>query len=194
MESIKEQIKNLPEEAWRSLLSWVVSDERKRREDLSVAESAKAEIVRELIAEGKMEGPEAATEEEALSKEASIPGWVDPGTDHSKMYHYGNVVQKDGKRYVSRVNGLNHWEPGGEGVYANVWEEIYLQVEVEEAPEATEEVTETPAPAEFVQPTGAHDAYGKGDVVMFNEVKYESLVDGNSYSPSDYPPNWKKVD
>lgn len=40
------------------------------------------------------------------------------------------------------------------------------------------------------QPTGAHDAYNKGDVVDHNGTLYESLIDGNVYSPVDYPAGW----
>ena len=45
----------------------------------------------------------------------------------------------------------------------------------------------------WVQPTGAHDAYNKGDKVSFNGQDYESLIDGNSWSPSDYPAGWKVI-
>ena len=41
------------------------------------------------------------------------------------------------------------------------------------------------------QPSGAHDAYNKGDVVEYNGILYESLVDGNVYSPDAYPSGWK---
>lgn len=41
------------------------------------------------------------------------------------------------------------------------------------------------------QPTGAHDAYNKGDIVNYNGVLYESLIDGNVYSPDAYPAGWK---
>ena len=40
------------------------------------------------------------------------------------------------------------------------------------------------------QPTGAHDAYNKGDVVDYNGTLYESLIDGNVYSPEAYPAGW----
>ena len=43
------------------------------------------------------------------------------------------------------------------------------------------------------QPTGAHDAYNKGDIVDYNGVLYESLIDGNVYSPDAYPAGWKEV-
>ena len=40
------------------------------------------------------------------------------------------------------------------------------------------------------QPTGAHDAYNKGDIVDYNGTLYRSLIDGNVYSPDSYPAGW----
>jgi len=44
---------------------------------------------------------------------------------------------------------------------------------------------------EWVQPTGAHDAYQKGDKVRFEGSVYESLIDANVYSPTEYPAGWE---
>lgn len=41
------------------------------------------------------------------------------------------------------------------------------------------------------QPTGAHDAYNTGDIVDYNGTLYESLIDGNVYSPEAYPAGWQ---
>ena len=41
------------------------------------------------------------------------------------------------------------------------------------------------------QPTGAHDAYNVGDAVNYNGTLYQSLADGNVYSPEAYPAGWK---
>ena len=41
------------------------------------------------------------------------------------------------------------------------------------------------------QPTGAHDAYNKGDIVDYNGTLYQSLIDGNVYSPDAYPGGWE---
>lgn len=41
------------------------------------------------------------------------------------------------------------------------------------------------------QPTGAHDAYNKGDIVNYNDTLYKSLIDGNVYSPEAYPAGWE---
>lgn len=42
------------------------------------------------------------------------------------------------------------------------------------------------------QPTGAHDAYNKDDIVEYNGELYKSLIDGNVYSPDTYPAGWEK--
>lgn len=43
------------------------------------------------------------------------------------------------------------------------------------------------------RPTGAHDAYNTGDIVDYNGTLYKSLIDGNVYSPEEYPTGWEKV-
>ena len=35
----------------------------------------------------------------------------------------------------------------------------------------------------WTQPLGAHDAYNKGDIVMHNDKKWESVTDGNVWEP-----------
>ena len=44
---------------------------------------------------------------------------------------------------------------------------------------------------EWVQPLGAHDAYGKGDTVTHNEKKWASDLDGNTWEPGVY--GWTEV-
>lgn len=44
---------------------------------------------------------------------------------------------------------------------------------------------------EWVQPTGAHDAYKKGDKVTFEGQHYVSLIDANVWSPAVYPQGWE---
>lgn len=41
------------------------------------------------------------------------------------------------------------------------------------------------------QPTGAHDAYNTGDIVDYNGKLYQSLINGNVYSPEAYPAGWQ---
>lgn len=42
----------------------------------------------------------------------------------------------------------------------------------------------------WAQPTGAHDAYNKGDIVEYKGDLYQSLIDGNVYAPDAYPAGW----
>ena len=44
------------------------------------------------------------------------------------------------------------------------------------------------------RPTGAHDAYNIGDRVHYpaaSDPIYRSLIDGNIYSPDEYPAGWE---
>ena len=60
--------------------------------------------------------------------------------------------------------------------------------------------TEVAAPGEipiWKQPTGAQDAYSTGDKVWYPDKSgsvYESLIDGNVWSPVDYPQGWQVVE
>lgn len=41
------------------------------------------------------------------------------------------------------------------------------------------------------KPSGAHDAYNAGDVVEYDGQLYKSVIDGNVYSPDEYPAGWE---
>lgn len=51
-------------------------------------------------------------------------------------------------------------------------------------------VTEEGYP-EWAQPLGASDTYNTGDIVSYNGTLYRSTIDGNSWSPTDYPQGWE---
>lgn len=44
---------------------------------------------------------------------------------------------------------------------------------------------------EWVQPLGASDAYNIGDIVSYNGILYKSVIDGNVWSPTNYPQGWE---
>lgn len=69
-------------------------------------------------------------------------------------------------------------------------EERVAKLEAGETPEPAPEPEEWP---EWVQPTGAHDAYSTGDKVTFNGKHYTSLIDGNVWSPDTYPSGWEEA-
>ena len=47
---------------------------------------------------------------------------------------------------------------------------------------------------EYVQPTGAHDAYKVGDKITYNGKKYECIYDGCVWTPDAYPAGWRLVE
>ena len=108
----------------------------------------------------------AATYAAAIGRKDGDP-WAQPVGAHD-AYAKGITVTHGGKTWES-LTPANVWAPGVSG-----WREK----------------TTAPTVADFVQPTGAHDAYAKGARVRFDGKVYESKVDGNVYSPSAYPPNW----
>lgn len=94
--------------------------------------------------------------------------------DGTAGYPEGAYVTHEGNVWVSDVD-LNIEEPGT----GDLWTQY-----VEPDPEPD------PTYPEWVQPTGGHDAYNIGDRVMFQGQAYESLIDGNTWSPTDYPQGW----
>lgn len=47
---------------------------------------------------------------------------------------------------------------------------------------------------EYVQPTGAHDAYKVGDKITYNGKHYECVYDGCVWTPDAYPAGWRLVE
>ena len=97
--------------------------------------------------------------------------WRQP-TSAVDAYPKDWTVQHDGKTWVSLI-AANVWEPG-----VSSWREV---------------VEEGSGAPEWVQPTGATDAYQTGDHVMFEGAEYVSLIDGNVWSPTAYPQGWEKI-
>ena len=113
----------------------------------------------------------------ALNKEFLAAAGVTEGEEWRQpssavdAYPLDWTVTHDGKQWVSLVSG-NVWEPG-----VSAWREV----------------VEGGGVPEWVQPTGAHDAYQTGDHVMFEDAEYVSLIDGNTWSPTAYPQGWEKI-
>lgn len=94
--------------------------------------------------------------------------WQQP-SGATDAYSMGAVVTHGGATWRSLVVG-NVWEPGVSG-----WREISEDEAV---------------PPGFVRPTGAHDAYGIGDRVSWNGIVWRSTIEGNVWTPRDYPQGW----
>lgn len=101
------------------------------------------------------------TDEQAELVPLVFPAWA-----AGRSYAVGDRVRDDGKLYrcVQAHESQEGWEPHATPA---LW--------VRTAPEG-----DIP---EWVQPTGAQDAYAKGDKVRHNGKTWVSLVDGNVWEP-----------
>lgn len=83
--------------------------------------------------------------------------------------------------------------------YADFQKQIDKLADRVTALENKQESTGSEEPAEeeypeFVQPTGAHDAYHVGDKITYNGKHYECVYDGCVWTPDAYPQGWKLVE
>lgn len=127
LEQLVKQIKGLNNEDYNRLAYFVAVEEKQRRDALPEVEKAEAELVRDLQDAGQLPRPNAGTEATA----DNAPAWQNPGTDRPRMYHVGQTVTHNGRTWVSRHLGLNHWEPGAHGVDSRIWEDITPAPELE---------------------------------------------------------------
>lgn len=109
------------------------------------------------------------SDEDALQAVELFPQWV---IEHDyvvgERLQYKNVLYRVVQAHTSQAD----WTP-------DITPAMFVVVSLDEWPE-------------FVQPTGAHDAYNKGDKVTFNGKHYISLIDANVYSPAAYPAGWQE--
>lgn len=135
---------------------------------------------------------------------------------NSKDYELRDMLYKINKMYIesaiteeqkAELDELARENAKAENSYAplkNQIEDIYSKLaqitsrlETLENKESTEEPTESVEPEEdeypeYVQPTGAHDAYNTGAKITFKGERYTCQIDGCVWSPEEYPAGWKK--
>ena len=125
--------------------------------------------------------------------ESGYPLWAQPSGAHD-AYNIGDIINYNGTLYQSTIDG-NVWSPD---VYPAGWK-AYIETPTEPEEPEPEEPTPEPEPEEpttypeWVQPTGAHDAYNTGDRVTYNGKVYESIINGNTWSPDAYPQGWEEI-
>ena len=93
-----------------------------------------------------------------------------------KQYKVGDIFKYEGKLYkvIQKHTSLENWIPSElPALYLNMMPDSVIP--------------------EWVQPTGSHDAYNVGDKVIFEDDVYESLIDNNTWSPTDYPQGWELI-
>lgn len=70
-----------------------------------------------------------------------------------------------------------------------IWAAIRELQQAQEEGGGTEPTDEWP---EYVQPTGAHDAYQVGDKITWNGKHYICIFANCVWSPADYPAGWQE--
>lgn len=102
-----------------------------------------------------------------------FPAWSGDGVEYKKdtKLTYNGVLCKVLQDHTSQAN----WTP-------DVAPSLFAKVLV----------SEDGTPQEWQQPDSTNP-YNKGDRVLFNSKTYESLIDGNVWSPSANPAGWKEV-
>ena len=105
----------------------------------------------------------AMTDDKALKAVELFPVWQD-----SKAYAMGDRVRYNSTLYkcVQAHTAQADWTPDATPA-------LWVAVSLDEYPE-------------WVQPTGAHDAYNTGDKVSYNGKHYISTIDANTYAPDVY--------
>ena len=102
--------------------------------------------------------------------------------DWYKQWQYGEAVNIGDRRWSLVDNEKILYE-----VYAAAGDNLYPPVQV---PAVWKRVFLEECP-EWVQPTGAHDAYAKSAKVKHNGKKWISTVDNNVWEPGAY--GWEEV-
>ena len=121
------------------------------------------------------------SDDEAMEVATVFPEWkINTAYKVNEMATYGENEVGDPQLYrcVQAHTSQSGWTPD---VAVSLWVAIGL------APDLI---------PIWSQPTGAHDAYNIGDRVHYptkDDPVYESLIDGNIYSPEVYPQGWKTV-
>ena len=150
MQELKEQVMRLSQSDFDSLTSWIINDERDRRERESSAEVAQARVIQDLIESGKLPGPDYVSLDEAFNG-TEVPEWVDPAGDITRMFPEGAVVSHGEGFFMSTLEGLlNPAEPGTDGSWQDVTDEVRVaNLPPEEEPAFADEpeyFSELPAP------------------------------------------------
>ena len=105
----------------------------------------------------------------------------------NKAYQEGDKFTYQGKIYevIQEHRSQADWIPSSTPA---LYKE-FLSVKIKD-----EEGNESEVVAEFKKPTGAHDAYQKGDKVSFEGKIYECKKDNIVHSPGEYPDGWNLIE
>ena len=178
-------------EAMNNPLPQVTPEELKKVSDTATAAqdaAEKAQAQAEQAASGS--NPELATfatmqlmslsptmsDADVMSIPSLFPEWT-----IGAEYEAKQVIRYNGELYriAQKHTAQEQWKPGSgtESLYTHITQSGGYDV--------------------WQQPAGGHDAYSKGTRVWYPTADsnlYESLIDGNTWSPEAYPAGWKLIE
>ena len=93
-----------------------------------------------------------------------------------------------------KANPVNSYAPLEERLEALESRVDYLETKLSSQGQTSPEEPSEEEYPEYVQPTGAHDAYHVGDKITYNGKHYECVYDGCVWTPDAYPAGWKLVE
>lgn len=195
------QVRIQQENPWRDFIIFLKGDKRNESDSLLI-ESGLAEIAKEanpniainkldnIVAELKKE-IKTAFETLVLSKDLSKeqkdnilnqykPYQVGKNYEENEKFTYKEKVYEVIQAHRSQTTWLPESTPA---LYRE-----YLNVKIQNQDGSTTEVVK-----EYIQPTGAHDAYNKGDKVLFKGKIYQSKIDANTFNPEQFADGWELV-
>ena len=121
------------------------------------------EILRTLISSNSEKIVSTFTDENAVKVIDLYPVWmVGISVAKDSRYQYNGKLYKCVQAHTTQAD----WTP-------DITPALWVKVSLDEWPE-------------WVQPTGSHDAYAKGDKVTHSSKKWTSDVDANTWEPGVY--------
>ena len=122
-----------------------------------------------------VKGAKSLTDEEALEVPSLYDEWA-VGITYSvgDRVHYGEKLYRCEQSHTAQED----WTPD---ITPALWTDVAMPHTI----------------PVWRQPTGAQDAYNAGDRVWYpdeGDVIYESLIDGNVWSPESYPDGWEVIE
>lgn len=114
-------------------------------------------------------------------------------------YYIKSKLSKEEKEELEeeareKANPVNSYAPLEERLEALESRVDYLETKLSSQGQTSPEEPSEEEYPEYVQPTGAHDAYHVGDKITYNGKKYECIYDGCVWTPDAYPQGWKLVE
>lgn len=195
------QVRIQQENPWRDFIIFLKGDKRGESDSLLI-ELGLNEIAREAspniaidkldtIVEQLKKEIKTAFETLVLSKDLSKeqkenilnqykPYQIGKNYEENEKFTYKDKVYEVIQAHTSQTTWLPEATP--------VLYREYLNVEIQNQDGSKTEIIK-----EFIQPTGAHDSYNKGDKVLFKGKIYKSKIDANTFSPEQFADGWEEV-